>query len=213
MVGNIESPEFQAFDRRMSNRQIAIIRLSKVGSSQAEGWGLIKNISSIGIMVEIHPSFEIDRTVSITLTDEVELVGSIRWRKGSLAGIQFKKAINVNELLTNLTIHKNGRSSRLPRVQMKQAINLSVASKWEAAEICNISPAGICIMTRNLFELGSETILSIPELGDITGTVRWQKSLRVGIMFSERISIAELMIWLSAYFAKVKNGSVCRQIN
>lgn len=209
----IENAEFQTFDseheeikfdRRMNDRQIAIFRLAKVKSGLAEGWGFIKNISSSGMMIEIHPSFELDRTASITLTDDVELTGNLRWRKGALAGIQFCDAINVAALLANLMIHKKGQSARLPRVYMKQPIRLRNGSNLMDAEICDISPAGICIKTQHLFDAGSKLTLLVPELGDITGRVRWQKNSRAGISFSERISIPNLMIWLSAYFAKSK---------
>lgn len=200
-AGNHEEVDF---DRRKTNRQITIFRLAKIKSGMVEGWGFIKNISNNGVMVEIHPSFELGRTATVALTDEVELVGSIRWRKDALTGIQFDKAINATELLTNLTIRKKDRPARLPRVRMKEHINLRIGSKLLKAEIWDISPAGIRIKTPHLFEEGSKLTLLVPELGDIIGAVIWQKNSDAGIKFQERVSVPQLTVWLSAYYAKTQ---------
>lgn len=216
MINNIQDAEFEIlttnqeeidFDRRMTDRQITIFRLAKIKSGMVEGWGFIKNISNSGVMVEIHPSFELGRTAAVALTDEVELVGSIRWRKGAVVGIQFDNVINVNELLTNLTIRNKDRPARLPRVRMKQPINLRIASKQMKAEIWDISPAGIRIKSHHLFEIGSKLTLSVPELGDISGSVIWQKNSEAGIKFQERISVPQLTVWLSAYYAKAQTAN------
>ncbi len=213
MINNIQNAEFGTstdkqeeadFDRRTSDRQITIFRLAKIKSGMAEGWGFIKNISGNGVMVEVHPSFELGRTAAVALTDDVELTGSIRWRKGAAVGIQFDKEINVTELLANLTIQKKDRPARLPRVRMQQPINLRIGFKLVKAEIGDISPAGIRIKTRHLFEIGSKLTLSVPELGDIIGRVIWQKDSDIGIKFQERISVPQLTVWLSAYFAKAQ---------
>jgi len=216
MTNNIQDAQFDIlttnqegidFNRRMTDGRITIFRLSKIKSGMAEGWGFIKNISNNGVMMEIHPSFELGRSAAVVLTDEVKLIGSIRWRKGTLVGLQFDNAINVNELLTNLTIRNKDRPARLPRVRMKQPINLRIASKQVKAEILDISPSGIHIKTHHLFEIGSKLTLSIPELGDIIGTVIWQKNSEAGIKFQERISVPQLTVWLSAYYAKARTAN------
>lgn len=206
--GQVFESENQEFgsDRRLSDRQIAIFRLAKIASGPAEGWGVIKNISSTGVMLEIHPSFALDRIASIALTDDVELSGSIRWKKDALVGIQLNEVINVPTLLTDLRVYKNGRPPRLPRIHMDQPTSLRTGSNWVKAQICDISPAGIRIKTHYSFEVGSELTLLVPDLGDVVGTVRWQMGPDAGIIFSQRIPISQLMVWLSAYFSKMKGG-------
>ena len=215
MTNNIQNDRSETFtgnddefdsDRRTADRQITIFRLAKIRSGSAEGWGFIKNISNSGVMVEIHSTFELDGTAAVALTDEVELVGSIRWRKDGRTGIQFHNAINATELLTSLAIRNKGRPARLPRVRMKQPINLRIGCELKKAEICDITPAGIRIKTRHLFEVGSKLTLSVPELGDIVGTVIWQKNSDTGIKFQERISVPQLTVWLSAYYANAETS-------
>lgn len=205
MIQNFDhSNEIIGPDRRKADRQITIFRLAKIESGVAEGWGFIKNISSSGIMIEIHPSFELGHTTTVAFTDDLELLGSVRWRKGALVGVQFCSDINVAELLANLTIHNKHQPARLPRVRMTRSIILRIGSAVVKAEICDISPAGIRINTHYQCQIGNRLTLLVPELGDLAGTVRWQKGTEIGIKFQERVSVPQITDWLANHYTKQK---------
>lgn len=209
MVGNVQAVEIEDLgtsngeivqERRKKERQLTVFRLAKIESGAAEGWGFIKNISSSGVMIEVHPSFDLGETVTVALTDDVALTGSIRWRKDALVGMQFQNDINVNELLASLRIHNKYQLSRLPRVYMRQAIVFRIGSTLVKAEICDISPAGIRIKADYLCEVGNRLILVVPKLGDISGTVRWQKGSEIGIKFHKRVSVPQITDWLANFY-------------
>lgn len=205
MIQNFDhSSEKIRTDRRKSDRQISIFRLAKVGSGVVEGWGFIKNISSSGVMIEIHPGFELGDTTTVALNDDVELIGSVRWRKDALVGMQFRSDINVTELLANLRVHNKRRPARLPRVRMTRSIILRIGSTFVKAEICDISPGGIRINARHQCQVGSRLSLSVPELGDLAGTVRWQKGTEIGIKFQERVSVLQITDWLANHYTLQK---------
>lgn len=216
MVGNVQAAEVESLnfgdpeisqERRKKERQLTVFRLAKIVSGAAEGWGFIKNISGSGVMIEIHPSFEMDETATVALTDDVALTATIRWRKGGLVGMQFKNEINVNELLASLRVRNKYQLSRLPRVHMQQAIVFRIGSTLVKAEICDISPAGIRINADYLCEVGNQLTLVVPKLGDITGTVRWQKGSEIGIKFHKRVSVPQITDWLANFYTK-DDGSV-----
>ncbi|QTD56929.1 PilZ domain-containing protein [Parasphingorhabdus cellanae] len=192
-------------DRRKSDRQITVFRLAKIQSGVAEGWGFIKNISNDGVMIEIHPGFKLDDTAKVVLTDNLELVGKVRWRKGALVGMQFSSGINVSELLATLTVRNKYQPARLPRVRMTRPVFLRIGSTLARGEICDISPAGARINTRCACQIGNRLILSVPELGEIAGTVRWQKGPEIGIKFQERVSVPQITDWLGNYYT---NGTI-----
>lgn len=213
MVGEVQMAEFEAFDinneeidleRRQKDRQMSVFRLAKIESGVAEGWGFIKNISNSGVMLEIHPSFELGETARVALTDEMELVGTIRWRKGPLVGMQFCSDINATELLANLVIHNKYKPARLPRVQMTRSIMMRIGSSIVKAEICDISPGGARINARYMCEVGNRLTLMVPELGDVAGTVRWQKDQQIGIKFQERVSVPQITDWIANHYTKEK---------
>jgi hypothetical protein len=141
------------------------------------------------------------------LTEEQELTGTVRWRKKALAGIEFSEPIDVAKVLTKPSESKTGRVSRLPRIEMKHPIDLYQGSQLIHGDICDISPAGICVRTEFKFENGKNLRLSVPELLDISGTVRWQAGDRVGIAFSKRLPLDDLMIWLSTFYRAAKIDS------
>lgn len=197
-------------DRRKQNRHIAMLRLAKIKAESGEGWGFIKNLSTTGMMVEIHPNFELGDKVSALLTEDQELTGMVRWRKDALAGIEFCSPIDIAKVLAKPNSAKQGRVSRLPRIEMKHPINVYHGSRLIHANICDISPSGICISTDFTFEDGKSLRLSVPELLEIKGVVRWQSGQRVGIAFSERLPLDDLMVWLSTFYraGKVDTGEL-----
>ncbi|CAO1653927.1 PilZ domain-containing protein [Parasphingorhabdus sp. NYA22] len=197
-------------DRRKQDRHIAMLRLAKIKAEAGEGWGFIKNLSATGMMVEIHPNFELGDTVSALLTEEQELTGTVRWRKKALAGIEFSTPIDMAKVLSKPNDAKQGRVSRLPRIEMKHPINIYQGSRLVHADICDISPAGICVRTEHIFEIGKNLRLSVPDLLDISGTVRWQSGARVGIVFSQRLPLDDLMVWLSTFYraARIDTGEL-----
>lgn len=205
-LDNVQTEE----DRRKQNRHIAMLRLAKIKSESGEGWGFIKNLSSTGMMVEVHPNFELGDTVSALLTEDQELSGKVRWRKKALAGVEFDSPIDIAHVLAKPGDGRQGRVSRLPRIEMKHPINLYQGSRLIHADICDISPAGICVATDFKFEIGKKLRLSVPDLLDINGTVRWQSGSRVGIVFSHRLPLDDLMVWLSTFYraARIDTGEL-----
>jgi hypothetical protein len=197
-------------DRRKQDRHIAMLRLAKIKAESGEGWGFIKNLSATGMMVEVHPNFELGDTVSALLTEDQELTGTVRWRKKALAGIEFSTPIDIAKVLSKPNEGMRGRVSRLPRIEMKHPINLYQGSRLIHADICDISPAGICVRTDFTFEIGKKLRLSVPDLLDIEGTVRWQSGNRVGIIFAKRLPLDDLMVWLSTFYraARIDTGEL-----
>ncbi len=187
-------------ERRKQDRHIAMLRLAKIRAESGEGWGFIKNLSATGMMVEVHSNFDLGNQISAILNGDQELTGTVRWRNQSQAGVEFLKPINVAETLSKPTADKSGRVPRLPRIAMQHPINLYMGSQLIHADICDISPAGICVRTDYSFEMGKNLRLSVPDLLDIGGSVRWQLGDRVGIVFSQRLPLDDMMIWLSTFY-------------
>jgi len=205
-AANVQTDE----DRRKQDRHIAMLRLAKIKANSGEGWGFIKNLSATGMMVEVHPNFDLGDHVSALLTEDQELAGTVRWRKKALAGVEFSSPIDIAKVLAKPCDTKQGRVARLPRIGMKHPINLYQGSRLIHADICDISPAGICVTTDFTFEIGKKLRLSVPDLLDIEGTVRWQSGNRVGIVFSHRLPLDDLMVWLSTFYraARIDTGEL-----
>lgn len=193
-------------ERRSHDREISILRLAKIESGKAQGWGLVRNVSSSGMMLDIHPSFHLTDTITIALTEHHQLKGTVRWHRDSSVGIQFIDVLDVPDLLASALAHKNGQRTRLPRIHIKYPIKLMTGTKLISAEIQDISPGGLCIKSDYIFEPGKQLTLTVPQLGDITAIVRWQSGTNVGLAFCDRISIASLMTWLSTYHDTCSNS-------
>lgn len=146
-------------ERRRHDRQISTFRLAKLKEGTREGWIFIKNLSATGMMITIHPDFDLSDKVTIILTEDQQLIGNIRWRKHAEAGIHFDGPADVAELLKRPSENKNGRISRFPRIQIMHPINLLLGSWCIIADICDISPTGICVRAEYIFEVGKRPLM------------------------------------------------------
>lgn len=189
--------DIAAGDRRTNDRQISILRLVKITSDLAEGWGMIKNISSAGVMIEIHPDFALADRINILFTEAYELAANIRWRKAGSIGAEFDQPVNIEELLAKTVKPQNGQKSRVPRVRISSPVALKKGIMTIRAEIYDISPGGLRVKTDYNFAAGNKVVLSIPELEEISGTIRWAEDGQAGIAFQDRMPITLLMAWLA----------------
>lgn len=187
-------------ERRGHYRQIATLRLAKLCSGGREGWGFIKNLSASGMMLEVYPEFELGDFVEIMVSEEKRVSGIVKWRKDGLAGLEFQNPVDIAEILKIAPISNKGKIPRLPRVHMQHPVTIRSGRVSVKADICDISPSGMCVITDHVFEPGKSLTLIVPQLADIGGAVRWQSNGRVGVVFDERLSIPSLMYWLSSYY-------------
>lgn len=205
MPSKADGCKIKGDDRRSHERHISIFRLAKIRSNDVEGLAYIKNVSSNGMLLEIHEDFHLGETITVFPTEDHKLEGSVRWRKDGSVGIQFFSGINVPDLLSGNSLKQKGKLPRLPRVRMQQEIKMLVGSKLIKAEICDISPAGICIKANYVVEVGRKLTVSVPNLDDLSGIVRWQSDGRIGMAFAERIAVPQLMNWLTNYYRSVSS--------
>lgn len=177
-----------------------MLRLAKVKSGRREGWAFVRNLSASGMMLEVHSDFEMDGIVTVILTENQHLEGNIRWRQDASIGIEFDTPIDIEAMLKKTSERKDGQIARLPRVQMKHPVIIKCGVRSIQADICDISPTGVCVRADHVFETGKRLKLMVPQMPDIEGIVRWQADSRIGIAFTERLSIHNLMTWLSTYY-------------
>ncbi|MBL0925314.1 MAG: PilZ domain-containing protein [Sphingomonadaceae bacterium] len=193
-------------DRRGAERQVAMLRLAKIKSGEREGWALVKNLSISGMMLVVHPEFRLERHVTVLLSEDKPLMGEVRWRQQSSVGIHFPKPVDVEGILSGASEKKNRLIWRAPRIQMRHPIVLHTGSKKVAAYICDISPTGLCVETHEHFEQGRKLTLTVPNLDELVGYVRWQTGARTGISLESRLPIDELMCWLSIHYEAQMTG-------
>lgn len=198
-------------ERREHNRQIAILRIAKIISGSREGWGYVKNLSASGMMVQLASDFELGNMVTVILSEGQELTGSVQWRESNSVGIQFSEPVDIAEMLEKTSPRQNGRVSRIPRVKVTHPVSLLMGLQLVQADICDISPTGICVRTDVTIEKGKQVRMLVTGLIDISGVVRWQSGNRIGISFNQRLPLNDLMRWLS-YNCDAANDNIAEVI-
>lgn len=191
-------------DRRGHQRYKTILRIAKLGSGSREALGIVRNVSKRGMMLEINPEFVLGDAITINLGDDDVLKGTVRWRRGSTAGIRFNQMIDVKKALAKRPSLGDGRTMRLPRITVYRPVDLVIKSDVLGAEVCDISLGGVRIKVDRMLQPGCMMTLLIPNFANISGTVRWQSGDYAGIASHKPVSIHDLMAWIATYDASLQ---------
>ncbi len=184
-------------EQRQDERMVTVLRITRITSRTGETLAIIRNISRHGMMLEVHPSFDLDDEVGVDLGDGQMQVGTVRWRKKATLGLYFATAIDVDRVLAKSSASGNGLVTRLPRIQVNHSAKLEAGDRMIDADILDISVGGACLDLHGPAKVGDAVTLYVPALQDLPGVVRWRRGSRAGVAFSQRVPLDMLMHWLS----------------
>lgn len=188
----------QAQERRSAERIWTMLRIAKLSTGAGDSFGIVRNVSAHGMMVEVHPGLAITGPVTIDFGVGRPLYGNLRWRENSTIGLQFADAVDVGKLLEKPGVDADGRTVRLPRIALRHPVTIACADTEFSCEIVDISLGGARISLGALLAVGSQVSVSIPLLGTIAGVVRWAADGNVGVSFNRAVSVRSLMAWLAS---------------
>jgi hypothetical protein len=185
-------------EQRTGERVWTMMRIAKLTTVHGDDLGIVRNVSSHGMMIEVHAQMPIDGEVTVDFGVGVALRGTVRWRNGGSIGLHFAKALNVKKLLEKPGVDGEGQLIRQPRIAMRHPVKLVCGDKVMAGEICNISLGGARIAMESALVRGAQVDVVIPVIGKVAGVVRWTANGFSGLSFNRPVSIHALMAWRAA---------------
>lgn len=183
-------------ERRQQERHLTILRVGTLVRGGARELCLIRNISAGGLMAHVYCDLAAGQKVAVELKSNQQIEGSVVWVKGSNAGIEFDRPIDVAELLANPPVLANGWKPRLPRVEIDGLATLRIGGRtlWVTAR--DISQGGAKIETGQVLETGADVVLTLQGFRPLPGVLRWQAAGLGGVHFNQLIPFGELIEWL-----------------
>ena len=186
-------------DRREHTRNIKVMRVARLKDIQlhAECLGMVRDVSSGGMMIDALFPLEIGQHISVALLDDQELTGEIVWRDGQTVGVKFTHEISVEQILARPAVKIDGQRSRLPRFQASKSSRITYDHKIYEATLCNISQRGAKLMCDAAPRMNSNIVIRIDADHSVAATVKWRGSNMIGVEFHRLLSLVELSNWIA----------------
>jgi hypothetical protein len=195
---NFDPVESRA-DRRGDERLVTIYRAARIVTAQGhEQLGIVRNVSSGGLMIETHANIAVGDRLWIEPRGCQSIWGSVRWSDAPRHGVAFDTEIQFESLLALAGEDTPNQVARSPRINVDLDARLCVAASWHRVHLCDLSQSGAKLASTLILPDGEPVLLSIDGLRTIDAFVRWQRKDRIGLLFAEPISISILSAWISA---------------
>ncbi|HUD95490.1 PilZ domain-containing protein [Sphingobium sp.] len=188
-------------DRSLAPRESRVTTLLLIGklrSHHGESLCRIRNLSSGGLMAEVHVPLTEGDPVEIELKAGDRLSGEVRWVMAGRMGIAFDNPVEVGNVLARAAIRSSEQGLvRAPRFAAECPVDLRGDGRRHTGQLVNVSQGGARLHVDMELEQDQLLTLSVPGLPDRMGGVRWARDAALGLAFVEPLSFDELGIWLA----------------
>ena len=188
-----DEPEF---DRRDDSRNIAVLRVGRLQTDDGDQLCVVRNISPGGLMFEcLHPP-AVGAEVMVEWRTDKQMPGTVRWVKGSSAGIQFPRSVDVERML------KEERSTllrvrpRQPRFVRQGMVRLIGEGEPVTGSILDISVGGLSCRTDQAVRKGEPIAAVLDGVAATNAEIRWVRGDAVGIRFEKPLPWRAFQLWL-----------------
>jgi hypothetical protein len=190
------SMSIEDVERRQHERSLRVMRVARLAALDAEGLGMVRDVSSGGMMIDAHIDLDIGQQVSIALLDDQELSGKVAWKDGSMIGVQFAAEVDVEEILAKPSVKPDGKRARHPRFAVERAVQLKLDSSALDAKLLDISQRGAKLACAGRLRAHNNILLRTDSLKPVAATVKWRAGDMLGVEFHRLLPVSELEQWL-----------------
>lgn len=185
-------------DNRSGQRVMTVFKAARIGCARADDLGLIRNISTEGVMVETRLTLHVDEAVFIEIQSGNPMQGRVRWAKDGMAGIQLDRPIEIAEALRTSSAEDVVDRIRPPRFERVVDAALECNGRTWPTTTRNISLSGAQVATAQAVILPKDAhaMLRIEGLGTLGGVLRWRRGGSIGIRFEHPLPLRHLQQWL-----------------
>lgn len=188
-------------DNRSAQRVMTVYKAARIGCARADDLGLIRNISTEGVMVETQLTLCVEEVVIIEIQSGNPMEGRVRWTSDGMTGIQLNRPIDLTEALRTSGAGDVVDRIRPPRFDRSVDATLQCDGRHWRASTRNISLSGAQISTDRsvILPRDAHAMLRIDGLGTLGGIVRWQRGNGIGVRFEHPLPLRHFQRWLHQF--------------
>lgn len=183
-------------ERRLDDRLLTMLPTAKLVIDGEQQLCRIRNISAGGLLAETLARHEVGSLVRIEFNSHQHLPGEVVWTRETSCGIKFEQNVDLRELLANRPARGSGQRTRPPRLDISCNAILDVEGKRYRSQISDISLGGLKVAISDRDCVGKDVTVALESLGTISGTIRWYKAGKAGIVFAKPLRFEQLAEWM-----------------
>lgn len=188
-------------ERRLEQRQVALLRVALLHAGGSKELCVVKNISPSGLSARVYRKLVGGEHVQIEFRSGQFLSGAVVWERDWEVGIVFPAPIDVDSVLASRWITESGRGRSLPRIEVSCRGRIKSGSRSWSVELRDISQGGAKVKTQTPLADRGDVVLTLPDLPPVAGVIRWVGGTDVGISFNECIPFERLAPWIQMHRA------------
>ena len=185
-------------DRRDAPRQISVFLTAKITASERELPCRVLNISSGGAKIETRAALQVGDAVRIEFRSNLLFGGTIRWQKGTHAGIAFDQPVDLDAILKKAGTSIARIKPRLPRYRCRVPVSLESGQHTVRCEATDISLNGVRLERVAPMRPGETVSLAIDGLSRHRVMIVWNRGEEAGVRLLNPFRFDELEGWLAA---------------
>jgi hypothetical protein len=185
-------------ERRQHSRNVKVMRVARVKDFKlhAECLGMVRDVSSGGMMIDAQLPIEIGQTVAVALLDNRDFTGEVVWKDGHSFGIRFPEEIDVDDILAKPSIRDDGLRARLPRFSIDRSATILTDNESIKGQLIDISQRGAKLDCKAKLKMHMNILIRLDTARSVRASVKWQVGHLFGLEFHRLFTLDELKGWL-----------------
>lgn len=179
-------------ERRASTRLRTVFWIAKVTREHDVGLWRVENISSRGVMLQIHIEVAVGERVSIALSDTHSVRGAVKWHEGQRCGVEFDAPIRCERVLRMLAAERRSAGYRAPRLVVDRGATAWCEHGLKSVRVRNVSQHGLGLAHDGQLQPGTRLKLQLENGLERRGVVRWSSEGQSGLRLLEPLGCSSL---------------------
>ena len=192
-------------ERRSEERITTVFKPVVVRAEGFTGFGLMRNLSANGAMVDVYTELIEGEAVELELGDG-KTSGKVTWYADGRIGVTFDEPVDVAARLSALSSAEEGKVNRAPRLDLACDGELIIESRSVAMRLQNISQRGLRALT-SFVRVGDVVEVQLSGMERRKAAVRWAEDGMAGMNFLRPLGFEELALWVLDQQARLWSSS------
>lgn len=179
-------------ERRRAARIITVYRIARISTGGDAGLCRVHNISDSGLMVMTSLAADAGESITVSLSETIQLSGEVVWRDGARLGVCFSAPIDAAAVLSSLARARQSGAERPTRLPTNTVAIAMTPYRTGAVHVRNISQKGMQVAHDGSFTVGLPVKIMLRNGLERRGVVRWSRGNVAGLSLLEPIGYREL---------------------
>ncbi len=185
-------------DRRRNVRVTTVFQIARIITSRSEELCILRDVSPDGLRAEVYIPMRIDDELTIELRTGHKVAGRIVWTRDGMIGVKFHRSVPMSAMLARGLSDERRGKIRAPRIDVDLPALLCIDDQEIEVRVCNISQAGLRVVTDRMFRPHGDCVIRLDGLGGRKARIQWCRGEETGLLLVQPLTYGEFVAWRQA---------------